>query len=275
MVKMVSQLTKFFVPNVNKFKKQLVAAKIPYSVDYFVKVSVKVSLMLSALLTISVFFFVSKSVSFPWWGYIAVFIVFFFIFMVYRLNYPSFKIQKIKKELEKNVLFSARYILIKVESGVPLYNALIDASHSYGVSGDYFKDIVVMTETGTNIDDALEIARETNPSDKFKRILNQIITAKKTGAEIGQPLREVIDTISQEQLNEIRVYSKKLNVFILMYLIFVGVLPSIGIAMLVVIGSVLGFSFPSVFLNFSLFLFAFLQFLLISYVKMIRPVVNV
>ncbi len=272
---MVSQLTKFFVPNVNKFKKQLIVAKIPYDVDFFVKASVKVALMLSGLLTLALFFMVSKYAHFPWWGYIINFFLFFILFMFYRLNYPNFIINRIKKDLEKNVLFSARYILIKIESGIPLYNALVDASTSYGVSGDYFKEIIAMTQTGTTIDDALEIARETNPSEKFKRILNQIITAKKTGAEIARPLGEIIESISQEQLNEIRMYSKKLNVFILMYLIFVGVIPSIGIALFVVVGSIMGLSVSSSILTIVLFLFAFFQFLMLSYVKTIRPVVNV
>lgn len=276
---MVSKLTHMLVPDVPRFKKLLITAKIPYSVDYFVKSSLNVSILLSAMITVTLFFMLSKTAKafgapIPYVVYPIVFLVFFAIFLFFRLKYPSYKIEKIRKELDKNVLFSARYLLIKLESGVPLFNAIINASKSYGVSGDYFKEIITMAETGTNLDEALEITRETTPSKKFKRILNQIITAKKTGAEIAQPLNEIIDVITEEQLNEIRTYSKKLNVFILLYLIFVGVLPSIGITLLIILGSIFGFSFSSSILIFSLFIFSFFQFLFTSYIKMIRPMVN-
>jgi len=276
---MVSKLTQMLIPDIRKFEKLLISAKIPDSADYFVKSSLKVSLMMSATITITVFFLFSKTaetmgVPIPIYLYLIIFVVFFVIFLFFRLQYPSYKIGKFKKELDRNVLFSARYLLIKLESGVPLYNAMLNASKSYGVSGAYFKEIITMAETGTNIEEALEITRETTPSTKFKRILNQIITAKKTGAEIAQPLNEIIEVITEEQLNEIRTYSKKLNVFILLYLIFVGVLPSIGITLLIILGSIFGFTFPSSMLIISLFLFSFLQFIFTAYIKMIRPMVN-
>jgi hypothetical protein len=53
-------------------------------------------------------------------------------------------------------------------------------------------------------------------------------------------LSAALDEISKEQMIEIQRYGKKLNSLTMFYMLLAVIMPSLGIAMLVVIGSLLG-----------------------------------
>lgn len=149
-------------------------------------------------------------------------------------------IHKRRRELDKEVLFAGRFLLVKVHAGRPLLNALIEGSQSYGVASKYFREIVDDINLGTPIEDALDNAVKYSPSDKFRRILFQISTALKVGIDVSIPLANVLEEIANEQLTDIQRYGKKLNSLALFYMLLAIVLPSIGMAIFVVVGGLLG-----------------------------------
>ena len=199
-------------------------------------------------------------------------LVFVFLFM---LQTPKVYIRRREREINKEVLFAGRYLLVKIESGTPLFNALIDASKSYGIAGKYFKEIVDDINTGTSIEEALENARKYNASKNFRLILWQIITSLKTGAEIAAPLRNTLKQITQEEIIEIKEYGKKLNSLVMFYMIIACVMPSLGMTMLVIISSFLELDITMTHLFSVLFFLAVIQFLFISLIKSARPMVNI
>lgn len=196
---------------------------------------------------------------------------FVFLFM---LQTPKVYIRKREREINKEVLFAGRYLLVKLESGTPLFNALIDASKSYGISGKYFKEIVDDINTGTPIEEALEKARKYNASRNFRLILWQIITSLKTGAEVADSLRKTLSQITQEEIIEIKEYGKKLNSLVMFYMIIACVMPSLGVTMIVVISSFMDLDIGMSHLFTVLFFLAVIQFLFISLIKSARPMVN-
>lgn len=165
-----------------------------------------------------------------------IYIGYFFFFMMSPKNI----INKRKRELDQEVLFAGRFLLVKVHSGRPLLNALIEGSQSYGIASKYFKEIVEDINLGTPIEKALDNAVKYSPSEKYRRILFQISTALKVGIDVSIPLSNAIDEITAEQLTEIQRYGKKLNSLALFYMLLAIVLPSIGMAIFVVVGGLLG-----------------------------------
>lgn len=205
---------------------------------------------------------------------IGVFIVALFFSIALFLNSPQSTISKRRKEIDKDVLFAGRYLLVKMESGTPLYNSLIDASKGYGIAAKYFKEIVEDIGTGTPIEKSLDIARKYNSSEKFKKILWQLSLAIKTGTDITIPLRATLQAISRDQLGQINAYGKKLNSIMLFYMVAGIVIPSLGMTMLIIIAGVIGFKITTIVLVLVLIVLAFVQAVFVLTIKGLRPSVD-
>jgi flagellar protein FlaJ len=163
---------------------------------------------------------------------------------------------------------------VKVHSGRPLLNALIEGSQSYGVASKYFKEIVEDINLGTPIEKALDNAVKYSPSDKFRRILFQVNTALKVGIDVSIPLTNVIEEITAEQLTEIQRYGKKLNSLALFYMLLAIVLPSIGMAIFVVVGGLLGLPIDRDIFMVVIGVLVLVQLIFISIFKTSRLSVN-
>ncbi len=218
---------------------QLKAAHIKDKPEDFVRKTLNSSLMLSAGLGVAFFFFFSKMIN-PFLTLLPIPIIFLVVFFI-NINRPLVMIRKRQRELDREVLFAGRYLQVKLQSGKPLLNALTEAAGSYGVAGKYFKEIVDDINIGTPIEKALENAMKYSPSQRFKKILFQVNNALKIGINVGDSLTNVLDEIATEQLLDIKEYSEKLSSLSLFYMMGAIVLPSLGTAMLAVIGSLIGF----------------------------------
>lgn len=253
--------------------KVLQQAHINLTPEQFVRKNLTLSFYISLTFTILLFFLFDK-MAVPLGILLFILpILFFFVFM-FLMNTPRVYIRKREREINQEVLFAGRYILVKLDSGVPLFNALIDATKSYGIAGKYFKEIVDDINLGTPIEVALKKARESSPSKYFKLILSELITSLKTGVDVAVPLRGILQQITKEQMLEIKEYSKKLNAFMLLYLVVGAVLPSLGMTMVLVFAGFLGMDFGSSFIFIVLFILAVLQFMFLSMFRSIRPTVN-
>jgi pilus assembly protein TadC len=185
------------------------------------------------------------------------------------------KITKRQKQIDRDVLFAGRFLLIKLNSGKPLIMSLMEASQSYGVASHYFKEIVRNIELGTPLEETLEQAVDTCPSQKMKRIIFQINSALKAGIDATKNLEAVLDEISNSQLVEIQRYGKKLNGITLFYMLAAVVMPSLGITLFIIIASLVGMTVPaSVFFSFIVFIMV-IEMVFITVFKAIRPSVNI
>src|SRR3989344_8630991 len=112
----------------------------------------------------------------------------FFVMFIYMIRLPDVKISKKEKEISREIVFAGRFIIIELESGVPLYNAMVNVSRNYETIGRYFKEITDKVDLGTSMEDALDEAVEFIPSNDFRRILWQIINSLRTGSDISKSL---------------------------------------------------------------------------------------
>lgn len=197
--------------------------------------------------------------------------LFVFWFLIHTVDV---QILKRKREMEKEVLFAGRYLLIKMQSGTPFFNSLIDASKVFGIAGRYFQEIIDEVNTGTPIEEVLDKASTNSPSKNFSVILREMNNALKLGVDVTKTLELILDDISEEQLEEIRGFGKKINALSMFYMIFAVVLPSLGLTILIIASSFIGLDIGLRHLFTVVFLLVFLQFMFLAMFKTLRPIVN-
>ena len=239
----------------------------------FILKNFKFSLPFSLSLTI-LFFFVADKAGIP----LILLPLFFIIAFVLVFNFAFLKLKgtiiQRRKEIDKEVLFAGQYLLIKLYSGKPLLNALIDTTKSYGVASKYIKEIVDDIDTGSTIEQALENAMIYSPSEKFGKILFHVNNSLRLGIDVAPPLNAVLEEITREQEIEIKRYGKKLNTLVIFYMLGAIVIPSIGMTIFIVLSSFINFSVSIIHFLAVLFFIIIIELLFISLFKSIRPTVN-
>lgn len=255
-------------------KRRLAIAHIDMTPEIYVKRNFTGAMLMALALTFGAFLFCSglelPLIIVPIIGAIS----FFLLFQLFMRS-VDVKIGKLAKQIDRDVLFAGRFLLIKLNSGKPLMNAIIDASNSYGVANQYFKEIVRDIELGTPLEEALENASRYSPSEKMRRILFQLSNALKIGVDVTNFLEAILDEIAEEQLLEIKSYGKKLSGITLFYMLFAVVIPSLGITMFIAVVSLVNINVDSALFVVFLFALTIIELAFITIFKAIRPNVNI
>jgi pilus assembly protein TadC len=151
---------------------------------------------------------------------------------------------------------------------------MIETAEGRGVASKYIKEIVDDIGTGSTIEDALNNAMIYSPSDKLRKILFHINNALQLGIDVTKPLESVLEEITREEELEIRKYGKKLNTLVIFYMLGAVILPSLGVALFIVISSFINLSIGLSDLLIVLSFLVIIQFVFITLFRAIRPMVN-
>lgn len=266
-------LSKAILSKYPQLARELRMAHIPKTPEEFMRQALVLSLAFATALFFTSLMFISRFGGHKGLSFV-VFIIGYAVAFLFILATPKGRIRAREREINKEILFAGRYLLVKLESGMPLFNALIDISKSEGVAAKYFKEIVDDIQTGVPLEEALEKAREYSSSKSFQRILWQIVTSLKTGIEVSSSLRVTLDDIANQQIIEIKGYGRTLNSIMMFYMILGCVLPSLGLALFTIFASFLSLQITSGFLFFLCFMLAAIQVAFIIFIKGTRPMVN-
>ncbi len=152
---------------------------------------------------------------------------------------PVFGIQSRKTMLESDLLYSARHLLLKQESGSSLINSLESVSKLRTKSSVFFKELLYDVNLGMPLEDAIKKSVESSPSKAYTKFLEEISSAMRTGADMQKALKAILDDVAKQHFIQIQEYGKKLNPMSMFYMIIGTILPSLGTAMLVVAASFL------------------------------------
>jgi len=193
---------------------------------------------------------------------------------IYVIFYPKLYVSRKVNQIEKNLPYALHHLLIEVRSGVPLFNALVSISQSkYGMLSEEMKKAVDDISTGKSEIGSLELLARRNPSLYFRRVLWQIVNSLKSGADIGNTIKQIVDNLAEEQRVAIKKYGSQLNPLTLMYMIFAVIFPTLGITFILVLSSFvgIGIDLQLVLIGIILFLLLF-QFMIIGLIKSKRPV---
>jgi len=200
----------------------------------------------------------------------------FFLILIVLLRYPRIISGKISEEVDKDLVYALKDLLLSVSSGLSMFTALTLVSKgSYGQVTKDIKEVVDKVNTGVPLDESLEDLAISTPSENFQNALWQIINTTKSGANVEGVIRSLVTNLVAEQRSNITKYSNELNILTLVYMLAAVAIPTIVITLMIILNAfVLAGISEGLFIMFIAVSF-FVQLAIIGLVKSRRPVVHV
>ncbi len=191
------------------------------------------------------------------------------------LRYPKIIAGKKAEQIDRNLVFALKDLLLQISSDVSLYNGFVNVSKAgYGEVSVEFGKVAQAINTGTPMAEALERLALNTKSEFLKRTTWQLINTIKAGASLKGALKAIVNDLTIDQRSKIRDYAHELNLWSLIYMLFAVAVPTIGAVMLVILSSFGGMGVSkNMFIAFVVVCF-FIQYVLIGFVKARRPVVQ-
>lgn len=245
-------------------------AEMRESPDEFVKKTFVSSLFMAmgaAMFIIGVF----RKLRMSWTIIICSVLIIWLMTFLYFLRVPEAKIMRKRREISKEIVFAGRFLIIEVESGISIYNAMVNISRSFDAIGREFKQITDRIDLGTDMETSINEAVMNTSDPNLSRILWQILNVLQTGADISNSLTVVIEAIIKEQTIEINEYGKRLNPLSMFYMILTVIMPSLGVTGLIVASSFLSINLELIFLLSMVGFLGFIQFMFVAIIKSSRP----
>lgn len=197
------------------------------------------------------------------------------VYFLYFLNYPKLQATKRTKLIEEQVVFATREIMIKVGSGVPVFNALLDvANGNYGVVSDEFKQAIEEIESGVPQEDALDHLARRVPSQSLRRTIDIMLNAIKSGSDVAGTLSLINDMLIKKQQSDMKSYAGALTPMSMAYMLISVVMPSLGMSVFIILGSLAHFNTVAIIYIIPPFLLMF-QIFFMGMVSNQRPSVGV
>jgi flagellar protein FlaJ len=197
--------------------------------------------------------------------------VLFFVFFIMGMGAVDVKISQKAKEVDRDSLFAGRDMLIALKSGAPLFNALMGVRKDYGATSREFQKIVEKIDSGIPAEIALQQAYEANRAPSFRRVILQILMSMRSGSDVATGLEAALNQISQEQVIEIKRYGQKLNPIAMFYMLFAIILPSLGVAIGVILSSFVSVDVDFTTLTIVLVGLAIAQYTFLTIIRSSRP----
>jgi flagellar protein FlaJ len=198
--------------------------------------------------------------------------------IAYMMSYNALSMQPISgvqaasKNVENEILFAARDMVVSMRSGLPLFNAMATVSVGYGAASKEFEKIIDRVQLGMPMDQAIEEVSSKSQSPTFKRLMLQASTSIKVGSDVVGAIQEVINDVSQERIIELRRYGQRLNAIAMFYMLFGVIFPSMGLAVASIMSTFISiFPVNNSTLIMAAFGLGFLQFVFLRMVSTSRP----
>ncbi|MCX6775917.1 MAG: type II secretion system F family protein [Candidatus Micrarchaeota archaeon] len=196
----------------------------------------------------------------------------FFVFFSLFSYYPRILARKIVEDVDKDLVYALKDLLLQISSGVPLFDAMVNISKSgYGVISKEFRRTVQDINAGEMQERALEKMALRTESEFLRRTIRQILTALKSGASLQAALKSVIKNLQQFQYSQVKSYTYELNLWVLLFIIISVAVPSLGITLLVVLSTFGGVSIDEGFIMGLVAFCIFCEVALVEFIKSRRP----
>jgi len=256
-----------------QLKRQLIQAQMNYTPAGFARYAIISAIYITAILLL-LSWLVIRSTSIPLLFLVVLAPVLYIVMFLYLMQFPLVKARQRAKKIDQELVFAGRHMLIELQSGVPLFDAMLGISRDYGPVSDEFNKIVEKVTLGVPLGAALHEVAENNPSPYFNRLVLQLANSLSSGADVALTLESSLDQISKEQVLELKAYGQKLNPLVMFFMIFGIIMPSLGVAFMIMLVSFLGssgISFGPAALFGILACIGIIQFIFLSVVESSRP----
>jgi flagellar protein FlaJ len=155
-----------------------------------------------------------------------------------QIAYPKIFVNRRVRGIERNLMAALQNILVQLNSGVPLFDILVNLSRgNYGEISKEFSKAVKQIHSGNSQVKTLEEMAATNPSLFFRRAIWQLVNGMKSGADMSRVINEIINLLSEEQILQIQRYGSQLNPLAMFYMLLVVIMPSLGTTFLIILSS--------------------------------------
>jgi len=186
--------------------------------------------------------------------------------------YPTILVKKKVRDLERNLVFALRTILVEIKSGVTLFDGInIVAEGDNGQVSREFKKTVESMQTGSFQVTALEELAERNPSLHFRRAIWQLVNGLKAGSDVSMIMTALVNSLTKEKSNQVRKYGNSLKLLSLLYMMLGAIIPALGLTFLIILST-----FPQIAITEWVFwgMLGFIivgQFMFLGIIKSSRP----
>ena len=262
---MANSFYKMMARGIPELKLKLLKARINEEPEHYVQKTFQTAIFLSFGLLIIAFAFTKKPAVF-----LAFPIIFIFSFS-YFLRFVDVKIDKMRRSINQEIIFAGRFLIIELQSGVPIYNAFINLGKNYEVIGPFFNEIVEKINLGTTTEDAINEAITLTPSPELRKLMWQVLNSMRTGADVADSLNAVIDQIVRQQQIAVKEYGRKLNPLAMFYMMMAVIVPSLGTTMMIVLATFIGFNLSLTIFLIIAGMVGFVQFMFFAIIKSARP----
>ncbi len=197
-------------------------------------------------------------------------VIFFFYTFMQQVMYPKLMANRKVRGIEKNLMSAMQNMLVQLNSGVPLFDIIVNiADGDFGDISNEFNKVVKEINAGRPPVDALTDIATYNPSVFFRRAIWQIVNGMKAGSDLSAVIKEIINSISEEQVIQIQKYGGQLNPIAMFYMLAAVIIPSLGMTFMIIISSFISMGEEAMKLAFWGF-FGFVVFMQIMFMGVIR-----
>jgi pilus assembly protein TadC len=190
----------------------------------------------------------------------------------YHTIFPSMYTKRIGEEIDDQLIFVLKDMMVQLNSGIPVYNVIRNLSESkYKHLNRYFQHVIHKTNEGYTLNSALSGLATKTKSFYLKKVVWGLMIGLTSGSDIVSIIRRIHDLLVAKRISTINAYSGELQFISLAYLILGAVLPSLGITLLFLF-SVFKLVDVTEFLVMSFVIASFIcQIIIIGYIYIKRP----
>lgn len=202
-------------------------------------------------------------------------ILVFVLFSAFFSYYPRVLARKIVEDVDKDLVYALKDLLLQISSGVPLFEAMVNISRSgYGTISKEFRRTVQDINAGEMQETALEKMALRTESEFLRRTIRQMLTAFRSGASLEVSLKSIIKNLQQYQYSQVKAYTYELNLWVLLFIIFSVAVPSLGIMLLVILSTFGNLTVDNGFIIGLVSFCVLCEIALIEFIKSRRPVTH-
>jgi len=202
-------------------------------------------------------------------------VLIFFLYFIVTLFYPQILSKKIAEQIDKDLIFALKDLLLEVSAGSSLYNAMAGVVLSnYGLVSKEFEKVLKRTNRGMPLEDSLEQLAVETPSTHLRNACWQILNSLKAGTMLTTTLRGIVQDLTSDQHRKIKSYAQELNVLALIYLLFAVAIPTIVTTLAIVMASFSGAQVSEDTFLYIVVVCYFIQLVLVGLIRSRRPTVH-
>ena len=165
-----------------------------------------------------------------------------FPFLLYTfINKPHFNTLNARKKVESEIVSCIRFLILELKSERSLYNAIANAADNFPLIGIYLDEIIDKVKMGKTLEQSLQEAVETSPSDNLRNLYWQLLNSLQTGSDITESLKVQLEDVIEAQKIRIEEYGRELNALSLFYMMISIIIPTVGFTIVTAVLTFIGY----------------------------------